>query len=1133
MDFRRRVAWARLWLVTALIWLADGKALNETLYKPRFKPPSKSTPRFVKDADISVAGRPLFYNSHKFATTGDLPIGTCAPGIPCQGGCGYSPDFCGQDNCISNCDAKAECGQYGVEGKNRCPLNVCCSQYGFCGSTSEFCGTGCQSGYGGCGDVPRPSCVGGASAALRRIAYYESWAIERPCQASTPEQLKLDGITHLNFAFMFFHPITFEITPMTSTTAELIPRVIALKKRHPGMEVWAAIGGWSFNDETNSPNTRTAFSDMVSTTANRAKFISALLRFIKTYGFDGVDLDWEYPGAEDRGGKVEDTANLVLLLKEMRAAFQGQYGLSATLPASFWYLRWFDVNKMQNYLDWFNVMTYDIHGVWDASSKFSGPFVRPHTNLTEIGQGLDLLWRAGVEPAKVILGLGWYGRSFTLEDGSCSKPGCRFTQGGAPGRCTRNSGTLSNAEIVEIINEHNLTPVYDKKAGVNWITWNNDQWVSYDDEITFAQKINYANSLCLGGTMIWAIDLDDLNGTTNSHTIGTGLGKFNIHFTGGVFFDGGDDSWSEDTIAEVRKSAYISDSCYTSFCGESCAEGYTAFTYMRGQVDGIKFNTSCADRDTVQSLCCVSGGNPGRCEWRGWRGQGLSCSGGCRDELDPILAVNTNHVLEVEELGIQTCNGGYQKYCCRGYMPPENVRAKDVALIDANSVVNTYSNLNKRDNQSAAAKCASVTAIILAGGAVLGVITGGIGAVAVAGISYAVCITSQASVPGAIVKGGYSGALRPRPGNNKVQKTPATRKKGSGHKTKVNSQGQRLFGTHALVTYASTDKDCSVTYTCSYGVGYDEVCDNQRWGIDKILGGNRVYHYAASRVDMRRQEKWRNDHNIKYKEWPTDQSDRKYCEVDEFPMGSLFESGGNVPQALRAIDGDANGLQGNEFQFFVSATWVPCSSLLMSPPPITWEFLGPFPGDNRLVASGFIGKYGFNSMVPDHRCFAKWEDNGVTRTIRDHGFRVDTGDPMFSAPYHWTSQNYKRDPGSLDPADIPVDVNSAAHLRRRAKQLTATCAETDSPENIMAKWWYDNYGPGSSVSGSPPPAPTDPAEGLDDASADSSVVRSTPSRKGHSISLPAATDQPTQEQVGNRHSHSHSRRHHKHRKGDF
>lgn len=51
-------------------------------------------------------------------------------------------------------------------------------------------------------------------------------------------------------------------------------------------------------DETNSPNTRTAFSDMVSTAANRAKFISALLRFMKTYGFDGADLDWEVNGVQ-------------------------------------------------------------------------------------------------------------------------------------------------------------------------------------------------------------------------------------------------------------------------------------------------------------------------------------------------------------------------------------------------------------------------------------------------------------------------------------------------------------------------------------------------------------------------------------------------------------------------------------------------------------------------------------------------------------------------------------------------------------------------------------------------------------------------------------------------------------------
>ncbi|KAM5440319.1 putative chitinase [Microsporum canis] len=542
---------------------------------------------------------------------------------------------------------------------------------------------------------------------------------------------------------------------MTNTSSELIPRVIALKKKYPGLQVWAAIGGWSFNDEANSQNTCRAFRNMVGKIENRTKFISALLRFMRTYGFDGADLDWEYLGAEDRGAKTEDTSNLVLLLKEMRTAFQGQYGLSATLPTNFWYLRWFDISKMQHYLDWFSIKTSDIHGVSDAYRKPSGPFVRPHTNLTEIGEGLDLLWRAGVEPSKVTLGLGWYGRSYTLEDVSCSRPGCRFAQGGTPGRCTASPGILSNAEIMEIIDEHNLTPIYDKEAGVNWITWDKTQWVSYDNEITFAQKINYANSLCLGGTMIWAIDFDDLAGTTNSYTIGS---RFVKYITGGVSFGGGYDSWSDETIAEVRHSAYVADSCYTSLCGEGCAEGYSAFAYMRGQVDGIRFNTSCADRDTVQSLCCVSGGNPGRCEWHGWRGQGLSCMGMCRDELDVVLAVNSNHFLELRYLGVkedQTCNGGYQLYCCRGYMPPDNVHTKDVALI-ANPVVNTYSNLNKRDNRSAIAKCVNLSALVLARDTILGKVTGGLGAVAVPSSNYAVCLTPEGASAGGAVKGGYS-----------------------------------------------------------------------------------------------------------------------------------------------------------------------------------------------------------------------------------------------------------------------------------------------------------------------------------------------------------------------------------------
>lgn len=442
-----------------------------------------------------------------------LPEGVCAPGKPCVNGaccsntgvCSYAPSSCGPDVCISNCDAKAPCGEYAEPGKAKCPLNVCCSQYGFCGSVDDFCGNGCQKGFGSCGPAPAPSCAsgGGSVTGARRIAYYESWATTKPCDVIEPEDLDLTSLTHLNFAFAFFHPTTFQLSPMDANAGSLYSRFTALKAKAPGLETWIAVGGWSFNDDTNVPNTQRAFSNMVSSAANRRAFISSLINFMQSYGFDGVDLDWEYPGADDRGGVAADFANFPLFLRELRASL-GSLGISVTLPSSFWYLQHFDLVAMQPSVDWFNVMSYDIHGVWDSSNRFTGPYIRPHTNMTEIREGLDLLWRAGVAPEKVVLGLGWYGRSFTLADPGCSRPDgvCQFTAGGKPGDCSRSSGTLTNAEVKRILKSGKGVESYDEKAGVRWMTWDKDQWVSYDDGVTMQQKMAMARSLCLGGIMI-------------------------------------------------------------------------------------------------------------------------------------------------------------------------------------------------------------------------------------------------------------------------------------------------------------------------------------------------------------------------------------------------------------------------------------------------------------------------------------------------------------------------------------------------------------------------------------------------------------------------------------------------------
>lgn len=118
------------------------------------------------------------------------------------------------------------------------------------------------------------------------------------------------------------------------------------------------------------------------------------------------------------------------------------------------------------------MLAYDLHGTWDKASKFVGPFLAPHSNITEIDLGLDLLWRAGVKPTNVIMGQGWYGRSFTLADPSCNKPNsiCQFSDAAKPGPISNAAGILIDTEIFEIVKSNNLQPTWDKTAGVKWVS---------------------------------------------------------------------------------------------------------------------------------------------------------------------------------------------------------------------------------------------------------------------------------------------------------------------------------------------------------------------------------------------------------------------------------------------------------------------------------------------------------------------------------------------------------------------------------------------------------------------------------------------------------------------------------------
>ncbi|KAL3439807.1 hypothetical protein BJX65DRAFT_68290 [Aspergillus insuetus] len=556
----------------------------------------------------------------------------CAEDTPCRNGaccaksghCGYGEDYCGtngespNDVCWSNCDAHAECGRHSDPPGKTCPLNVCCSQYGFCGTTSEFCSkgtgeedTGCQSNC----DQPGSGASGG-DVQKRVIGYYEVWNRNKPCIGMGIKDIPVESITHLYYSFGYIDPNTFDIVPMNDGgDSEALPlstfsEIAGLKKKNPKLKVVLALGGWTFND--NHTIWQPVFSDMVSTQENREWFTLLALQFCNRYGFDGLDFDWEYPGAGDRGGHPEDGVNFTKLLEligpVLRNVIKG-FEISFTAPTSYWYLRNFDLKATAEAVDYVNVMSYDLHGIWDSENPI-GSQVLAHTNLTEIQNALNLLWRNDVNPAKVNMGIGFYGRAYQLADPGCSLPGCLFKGGATAGPCTGESGILSYSEIMDIKDKYNLSPVYIKEHAVKYITWNQDQWVSYDDRETIQQKIKFANHLGLGGLLIWAIDLD----TPNLDALSAVIWPETIGFR---YQERAEDTWEDVS----------QDQCYSTPCGVSqCDPGYIETTRFACGDGEFPFNSP----DGTQSLCCPLASAPdmNECTWRGGE-SGAYCNGQC------------------------------------------------------------------------------------------------------------------------------------------------------------------------------------------------------------------------------------------------------------------------------------------------------------------------------------------------------------------------------------------------------------------------------------------------------------------------------------------------------------------------
>jgi GH18 family chitinase len=386
-------------------------------------------------------------------------------------------------------DPNAQCGIQTPLRTTTCQFNICCSKWGYCGTTEEFCLEGCQSN---CGMGIPIEKLQRSSRPFYKIGYYTEWNIKRSGLTMYPDDISVEDYTHIHYAFGFISS-SYDIKIDNIDLFTKFTNINNVKKI-------LSIGGWSFND----PPTQHIFSTMVK--KYRSLFIKNTIKFLKQYNLDGIDIDWEYPSADDRGGTYEDKENYLQFVKELRNVMDTKYSLSIAAPASLWYLKGFDIEEMAKHLDYIIYMTYDFYGQWDYNNKWTGPYLKSHVSIKETKNALELIIRANVPSYKVIPGIAFYGRSFKQTDPDCYTSDCTFSSIEAnPGIYTNQNGYLGIGEINLIQNiRHQF---YDQLTDSIIMTYDKDQWISYTDETINANRINMYRSLLFGGYVVWAIDL--------------------------------------------------------------------------------------------------------------------------------------------------------------------------------------------------------------------------------------------------------------------------------------------------------------------------------------------------------------------------------------------------------------------------------------------------------------------------------------------------------------------------------------------------------------------------------------------------------------------------------------------------
>ncbi|MDD3170004.1 MAG: glycoside hydrolase family 18 protein, partial [Eubacteriales bacterium] len=318
------------------------------------------------------------------------------------------------------------------------------------------------------------------TAQKRLVGYYAAWASYTDF---TPDRIDASKLTHINYAFANIGSDLKITMGYPERDSNNFKRLNQLKKDNPALKTLISIGGWTWSGR---------FSDAALTDTSRAAFADSCVAFMKKHGFDGVDIDWEYPvsgGLSGNSKRSADKRNFTLLLQVLRekldaqgSADQKHYLLTIAAGAGSSYLDHIELSAIQPYLDYVTLMTYDIHGTWDTYTDHHAPLYAGTGPSPQYKASVDSSIRAWEKASfpkdKLVMGIPFYG--YLYSNVTNINYGLRQTFHGA------NSISYQQIERT-YLRKAGYRRYFDQQSKVPWL-FNGSSFISYEDPESIESK---------------------------------------------------------------------------------------------------------------------------------------------------------------------------------------------------------------------------------------------------------------------------------------------------------------------------------------------------------------------------------------------------------------------------------------------------------------------------------------------------------------------------------------------------------------------------------------------------------------------------------------------------------------------